>query len=654
MMQGKELRSMAVIGAGAMGHGIAQIAALKGLSVSMIDVSEEILASGLERIRWSLRKFANKGLIKAEEVEQVLSRIRTTMSLEEGVAHADVVIEAVYEDPEVKREVLRKADSLASGAVLLATNTSSIPINEIATVLSRPERFLGMHFFNPPQLMELVEVILGSRTSAEARETALNLARRLGKTPVLVTRDIPGFIVNRVIVRMFEAVSHLVERGLYTVEQIDSAMIFRLGFPMGAFELADYVGIDVLYGIMRVISERDHTFRMVQTVAEKVKKGELGTKTQRGFYHYTGKIYERPKISPEPGSAVDLALLIAPAMNEASRLVEQGVATREDVETALRLGLNLPKPLFGYMPELDGQRVLDALKQYERDLGPGYQPSRLLVEVMRAQPAAPSFSEILVRKEPPLAWVILNRPQRLNAITLDMLEELERAMAELGREDSIRVIALRGAGERAFSAGADIATFADLFAVGHDKAAKAREISEKFYSVARAIESCPKPVVAVIDGYALGGGLELALACDLRIASEGSQLGLPEINLGMISGGGGTQRLPRLIGLARAAEMILTGERIRAEEAYKIGLINRLVPKSDFEREVADYLARLAEKPPLALRAAKLALKSALETHIAEGLTIEKQLFGELFNTQDLIEGVSAFLAKRKPEFKGR
>ncbi len=654
MMVGGELRRVAVLGAGTMGHGIAQVAAQKGFEVSMIDVSEEILAKALERIRWSLGKFAEKGVIKAEEVEKVLARIRTSTSLEEGLADAEVVIEAVYEDPDTKKDVLRRADRLAAKATLLATNTSSIPINELASVLSRPDRFLGMHFFNPPQLMELVEVIVGSQTTDEARDTALALARRLGKTPVLVRRDTPGFVVNRVIVRMFEAVSHLVEKGLYTVEQVDSAMIYRLGFPMGAFELADYVGIDVLYGIIRVISERDPTFSMVQTVAEKVKRGELGVKTQRGFYQYSGKIYERPKISPEPGSVVDLALLVAPALNEAAKLVEHGVASREDVETALRLGLNLPKSVFGYLSELGAQRIVEALRQYERELGPGYTPSTTLLEGAKTQPLRVEFSEIIVRREPPLAWVILNRPQRLNAITLKMLEELESAIAELERDSSTRVIALRGAGDRAFSAGADIATFAGLFAGEEDKASKAREISEKFYRVAQVIESCSKPVVAVIDGYALGGGLELALACDVRIASDRSELGLPEINLGMIPGGGGTQRLPRLVGLARAAEMILTGERIRADEAYRIGLLNRVIPKEGFEEGALELLRRLAEKPPLALRAAKLALRASQETHIRDGLVLEKLLFGELFNTQDLVEGVSAFLAKRKPEFKGK
>jgi enoyl-CoA hydratase/3-hydroxyacyl-CoA dehydrogenase len=653
-MAGKDVEQIAVIGAGTMGHGIAQVAALKGFKAILTDVSEEILARALERIRWSLGKLAEKGLIRVDEIDEVLGRIRLTTSLEEAVSESDIVIEAVFEDVSVKKEVLRRVDHSAPKAALIASNTSSIPINELASALSRPDRFLGMHFFNPPQLNELVEIIVGRETSHEAREAAISLAKRLGKSPVIVRKDVPGFIVNRVMVRMLEAASHLVETGRYSVEAIDSAMIYRLGFPMGAFELADYVGLDILLGIMRVISARDPTLKIVRIVEEKVLRGEIGAKAQRGFYSYSGKIYERPKISPSLGASVDPALLVAPVLNEAARLIDDGVVSREDVETALRLGLNLSKPIFQYLENLDSTRIREALRIYEKELGPAYAPSPILLELQKTPPNRGEIGEISIVRETPIGWIMLNRPHRLNTLTLKMLEEIETAVRELDKDSAIRVIVLKGLGGRAFSAGADITMFKDLLAGEEDKAAKAREISEKFHCAAHTIESCQKPVIAAIDGYALGGGLELALACDLRIASDRSELGLPEINLGMIPGGGGTQRLVRLVGPAKASEMILTGERVKAEEAHRIGLVNITIPKESFDNEVKAYALKLAEKPPLALRAAKLALRSAQETHIREGLAMEKLLFGELFNTQDLIEGVSAFLSKRRPEFKGK
>ncbi|MCX8203455.1 MAG: 3-hydroxyacyl-CoA dehydrogenase family protein, partial [Nitrososphaeria archaeon] len=211
--------SVTVLGAGAMGHGIAQVAAMSGYKVTVVDVSDEILKRAMERIRWSLEKFAEKGRIKQEDVAATLGRISTTTSVEEACRDADIVIEAVFEDVGVKREVLRRADAAARRARVIGTNTSSIPINELAAALGRPERFIGIHFFNPPQLMQLVEIILGDKTSEETLKAAQEFVKSLGKTQVLVKRDVAGFIVNRVLTRVFEVACHLVQKGKYTVLQ---------------------------------------------------------------------------------------------------------------------------------------------------------------------------------------------------------------------------------------------------------------------------------------------------------------------------------------------------------------------------------------------------------------------------------------------------
>ncbi|MEM1649915.1 MAG: enoyl-CoA hydratase-related protein, partial [Sulfolobales archaeon] len=241
----------------------------------------------------------------------------------------------------------------------------------------------------------------------------------------------------------------------------------------------------------------------------------------------------------------------------------------------------------------------------------------------------------------------LNRPERLNAINIEMLQELSRVLDELEADDSVRVIVITGSG-RAFSAGADVTGFAGVNPV------KAYIFSRRFQEVLSKIEKLAKPVIAAINGYALGGGLEIALACDIRIASEGAMLGQPEINLGLIPGAGGTQRLSRLIGLGRALEIIFTGDMIPAREAERIGLVNRVVPSENFEREVRSIAVKISEKAPIALMAAKHAARYGVEAPLEAGLTLESAEFGILFSTEDLIEGVSAFLQKRKPEFKGR
>ncbi|MCS7143025.1 MAG: 3-hydroxyacyl-CoA dehydrogenase NAD-binding domain-containing protein [Aigarchaeota archaeon] len=648
-----EISKLAVIGAGAMGHGIAQVAAMHGFEVVMVDISEEALRSALERVRLSLERSVERGRLSREDADSVLSRIKTDSSLDRAVVDADVVIESVFEDKDVKANVLRRAEECAERVRLIATNTSSIPINELAEALSRPERFLGMHFFNPPQVIELVEVILGDRTSSETKDLAVSLIERLGKTPVLVKRDVPGFVVNRVIARLFETVSHLVARGTYGIEEVDSALKFRLGMPMGAFELADYVGLDVLLAIMKVLTARDSTFRYDQRLEEKVRSGELGLKSRKGFYAYppTGA---GPALSPEKGKNVNLVRLLAPAINEAARLIEDQVAGPGEVDKALRLGLNLPTSLFAHVRNFKREEVLRALEELEVELGKGYRPVRTLFDLLDTGSTTDrnSFEELIVKVDPPIGWVILNRPQRLNAVSPKMLDELEVAIKMLEKEASVRVLVLRGSGERAFSVGADVFAFAETFNEV-DRSKRATELSEKYHRVTGTIESCPKPVIAAINGFALGGGLELALACDLRLASERAEVGLPEIRLGLIPGGGGTQKVVRSVGVMRAMEIVLLGERIKADEAYKIGLINKVVSAEKFEEEVREYALRLAELPPIALGYAKLLVRNALDSHISDGLRLESILFGKLFNTKDLVEGISAFLAKRRPEFKG-
>ncbi len=228
-----------------------------------------------------------------------------------------------------------------------------------------------------------------------------------------------------------------------------------------------------------------------------------------------------------------------------------------------------------------------------------------------------------------------------------MLKELNTILDEIEEDERIRVIILTGSG-RAFSAGADVTGFMGVTPV------KAAIFSRKFQEILSKIEYYTKPVIIAINGYALGGGLEMAMSGDIRIASETAQLGQPEINLGFIPGAGGTQRLSRLTGSSKAKEIIFTGDMISANEALKIGLVNNVVPPEKLEEETRRLALKLAEKPPLALMAAKYAINFGLESNIWTGLAYEASLFGLLFSTDDVVEGVSAFLEKRKPKFKGK
>ena len=259
-----------------------------------------------------------------------------------------------------------------------------------------------------------------------------------------------------------------------------------------------------------------------------------------------------------------------------------------------------------------------------------------------------TYQDIIVKKEEGIGWITLNRPHRLNAMTEDMMNELSSALSDFEFDKDVKCIVITGAGEKAFSAGADMTAFTGITpSMAVDGSMKGHEL------IAR-IEGLGKPVIACINGYALGGGLELALACDFRIASESAQLGSPEIKRGLMPGWGGTQRLVRVVGLAKAKELVMLGERITAEEAHKIGLVNRVVPLTKLLEETKAFAKNFVEGPPIALKAAKRALHYATQVPLDIGLKFESEAFGVVSSTKDVMEGVSAFMSKRKPEFKGK
>lgn len=247
-----------------------------------------------------------------------------------------------------------------------------------------------------------------------------------------------------------------------------------------------------------------------------------------------------------------------------------------------------------------------------------------------------------------IATITVNRPTAMNAMTRRMLEELEDAVAEVAVRGDIRVAIITGAGAKAFIAGADIAAMRDM------DAPRGRELALLAHRIYAAIERSPKPYIAAVNGYALGGGCELALACDIRIASDNARFGQPEVNIGVLPGFGGTQRLPRLIGRGRALEMILTGEMIDAAEACRIGLANRVVPPTELMSEARGLAAKIAAKSGIMVGLCKDAVNNGLEMDLARGCAYEAELFGFCFATADQKEGMAAFLEKRPAEFSDR
>ena len=258
------------------------------------------------------------------------------------------------------------------------------------------------------------------------------------------------------------------------------------------------------------------------------------------------------------------------------------------------------------------------------------------------------YNTLIYEKKDNIGVLTVNRPDKLNALSNELTEELQHLLDEIEKDVDLRVVVITGAGDKAFVAGADINELVERDAL------KGRDVSRFRQALFARIENLPVPVIAAVNGYALGGGLELALACNIRIASEKAQFGAPEVKLGIIPGDGGTQRLPRLVGLGRAMELVLTGDFIDAQEAHRIGLVNRVVSPDELMESVMTLAKKIASRPPLAVKYAKEAVNRSQEGDTASGYALESYLHALACTTEDKTEGVAAFLEKREGQFKGK
>ncbi len=656
-----DVKKVCILGAGAMGSGIAQVCATAGYEVWVRDIKQEFLDRGRSAIEKNLQRAVSKGKMTEEKAKEILGRIHFTLEMEEAVKDADLVIEAVPEIMDLKKQVFAEVQQYAKPECVFASNTSGLSITELGNSTDRPEKFLGLHFFNPPPGMALVEVIKGEKTSDETINFGVEFVKSIGKTPVVVKKDVAGFIVNRILVPYLVLAIDDVEKGVATKEEIDATMMYKYSFPMGPIELSDFVGLDILYHAGQqwdIVPES-------KLLAEKFEAKELGMKTVKGFYDWS---QGRPKILQELAGKYDAVRLIAPMVNIAADLIAMGVADAKDIDTAMKLGTNMPKGPCELGDEIGLDVILSKVEEMYKEKGfeilkPSEYLKKMVAEGKLGEKSGEGFykytgevvfKNISIEKDPEnrIAKLIINRPQRLNALSLETLDEIFEAFRKLEKDDEVRVVVVTGAGDKAFSAGFDLQTAMQDPSVL--AAANSMMIAAKGQWVFTQIERFPKPVIAAINGYAFGGGCELALACDFRIMKRGAKIGLTEISLALIPGWGGTQRLPKIVGITKAKEMIMLAKRIDADEAEKIGLVNKAVDPDKFEEEVMALAKQLAEGPPISLRAAKYAINFGYELPAEIGQAIEAAYFGIATSTQDVMEGVSAFFQRRKPEFKGR
>ena len=654
-METEDIETLAVLGAGTMGHGIAEVAALSGYEVFLRDIEEDLVEEGYDEIDWSLQKLAENDAITEDDREAALGRVTPVVDLETAVADADVVIEAIVEDMGVKKQVYGELDDLAPERTVFASNTSSLSVTELSETTDRAERFCGMHFFNPPVRMELVEVIRGEHTDDETMDLIEDLAEDFGKTPVRVRKDEPGFVVNRVLVPLMNEACWLVEADEASIAEVDSTAKYGLNLPMGAFELGDQVGNDVTLHVLRymesVLGAAYEPSPMLVRAAENDKHGR---KTGEGFYDYEDGGVDVP---PDEGRDDVEARLLAVMANEVGKLQQKDIAPVEEVDRAVKLGGGFPDGPARMADDAGLASLVETLEAaHEATGGARYEVS----EGLRAAAADGGFypedgdEEVAfdtLRLEYPsdrVARVVLDRPHQLNTVTPEMLAEFEAAVDRVEADDEVRALVVAGEGDQAFSAGADAAGMA-----GDADSAQAVALSRDGQAAWGRLEELAVPVVAAVDGFALGGGMELAACADMRVASERSTFGQPERDLGILPGWGGTQRLTAIIGEGRAREVVLTGDHYDPETMADYGFVNEVVPAEELMKTALDLAEDLAAGPPLAQEYIKRAFLAGRDDTEA-GLEVEAQAFGHVVASEDFLEGVSKMGSEVDPEFEGK
>ena len=376
------VKNITVLGSGVMGHGIAQVSATAGYNVVLRDIKQEFLDKAMEKIKWSLDKLVSKEKISKEEGESIFSRITPIVDLNEAVKNAELVIEVVPEIMDLKKSVYAELDKAAGPDVIFASNTSTLPITEIANTTSRPEKFIGIHFFNPPQLMKLVEVIPGEKTSQEITDLTQEYVKSVNKQAVLCRKDVPGFIINRLFIPMVHEACYAQDRTSATLEEIDSAVKFKLGFPMGIFELADFTGMDVIHKATVEMHLRDKKVINPHPTIEKMfDEKKLGQKSGEGYYKYSDDKYERVALSEELAEKFNPIQLVANILNNAAWLITNGASDIGEIERAAQLGLGLKKPLFETAKEIGIKNIVDELNKLAEKHGEFYKPDTLLISM---------------------------------------------------------------------------------------------------------------------------------------------------------------------------------------------------------------------------------------------------------------------------------
>jgi enoyl-CoA hydratase/3-hydroxyacyl-CoA dehydrogenase len=676
-----QIRKIGVIGAGNMGSGIVQKIAQEGIDVVMVDMKDEFVERGLNTIRKMLQEGVERKIFSSEKAEEIISRVKGTTDIN-AVADADLVIEAVFEDKGVKSELFKKLDKICSQKTILATNTSSFYVREFADQTDRSDRFIGLHYFYHPAKNRLLEVIPHDKTNRETLEKSLLAAKLHGKTAIVV-KDAPGFAVNRFFVPFLNEAARMLEEKLADIPTIEEAAKRAFKIGMGPFQLMNVTGIPIaVHAATTLGNELGPFYAPCELLKAQKEKGVS--------WDIEGAVDEL-KIQPVIDRFYGVCLGVAAA------LVDEEVASIEDTDRGAKIGLRWVMGPFEIMNKIGIEKTCAAVEAVARKYPDFRMPDILNRQKADGKPFEFNFVDLDIKDG--VAFITLNRPEAMNALNEAVVTQLSARFTAAEKDPAVRAIVFQGAG-KAFVAGADIRYFVNKIKSG--RVPDIVEFTRKGHALLLKIENASKLTIALLDGLSLGGGSELALACQAIVATPAGSLGFPETGIGIYPGLGGMLRLSRHVGPELAKYYVFSGVAVSAEDAHALGIVNRLVAPAEVEAAIRELLEEgkpdkyrrrdipakfkplaamgsaanvshlLAGRPPegvdqaLAAKTAKivgykapLALKIANEIidrqigkPMEEAVEIELERLQEVFSTADALEGLTS-MGRKRPEYRG-
>ncbi|MDP6906442.1 MAG: 3-hydroxyacyl-CoA dehydrogenase NAD-binding domain-containing protein [Candidatus Thalassarchaeaceae archaeon] len=683
------IETIAIIGAGNMGSGIAQKSAQELFDVQMVDREEQWVNRGQETISNFLAEAVERRIFSPEQVEGIKKRVTSVVGVENVSRDTDLVIEAVFEDFDIKSAVFNTLDSACGENTILASNTSSLSVNALAEATARPDRFVGLHFFYHPAKNRLVEVIPSELSSPETVARVEQYCKMLGKV-VIVCKDRPGFVVNRFFVPWLNEACLLLEEGIASTAQIDAVACKAFDIGMGPFALMNLTGPPIALHATNYLAEQLNTPRYT------------GAKSLQDLVG-AGAMWD---IGDDENCSVDAATtiserLLGQVFAVSAQIVSEEICSMEDVDRGAKVGLRWMNGPFEIMNSIGISEAYRMAKSYA-NLANFTLPDFFAIKAETGYGWDFNFIDVVQRGG--VATVRLNRPEAMNALNETVVGQLGAVLDDLNSDSSVTTIALEGAG-KAFVAGADVKFFVDK--IRADSFPDIYEFTANGHVVLDKLENSPKTTVALTTGLALGGGLELALACDYRVGTRRTQFRFPETSIGIYPGLGGTQRTVRICGIEAARWAVLAGNFIDHKTAYALGLLTHLVEPAEVtstvesisitgkpnqkyphaplqaehpiatftsafyndqnmatllsgncpegfdvdDRNIGRQLKSLSRTAPIALKMANELLDAATSTTLEEGLNLELKGLENIFSTADSLEGLSALIEGRRPNY---